>query len=195
MVLITKPKKRGRPPGSKNKTSKKAKSSKKSECAIADESFGEAFGHIEVASPEVYDDEIDFAAGNDTVALYEGVITGGSTLEDLVGAAAELEDGDSNPYEEEQQHLEEENAGFGESDLFGVEYLIELAGNETIEQKEDIMKELRDSCIAAKSKGNYYSAIVVLIYYYYTVNQSKLNKSWVQALDSFGFNQKYEKKK
>ena len=159
MVLIPKPKKRGRPPGSKNKTSKKSKKSKKSknsERAIADESFAEAFGHIELASPEVspevYDDEIDFAAGNDTVALYEGVITGGITLEELVGAAAELEDGDSNPYEEEQQHLEEENAGFGESDLFGLEYLIGLAGNETIEQKEDIMKELRDSCIAANQR-------------------------------------------
>ena len=106
MVLIPKPKKRGRPPGSKNKTSKNSKKSKNSERAIADESFGEAFGHIELASPEVspevlpevspevYDDELDFAAGNDTVALYEGDIIGGSPLEDLVGAAAELEDGD-----------------------------------------------------------------------------------------------------
>ena len=57
-----------------------------------DESFGEAFGHIEVASPEVYDDEIDFVAGNDTIDLYEGDIIGG-TLEDLVGAAVQLEDG------------------------------------------------------------------------------------------------------
>ena len=92
MVLIPKPKKIGRPPGSKNKTLKKSKKSKKSERAIADESFGEAFGHIEVAEPEVYDDEIDFVAGNDTVALYDGDIIGGGTLKDLVGAAVELED-------------------------------------------------------------------------------------------------------
>ena len=187
-------KKRGRPLGSKNRAKKKVAS-------VADDAFGEAFGHVEIEPVPVsrdvaadVEDEQNFDV-NDSVALYQGDLND-STLEEMVAAHCELDDAPPTPtYEEQHDELEEYNIGFGSADVFDVEELMDLAGDGSSDDKKDIMQELRDSCIADNSKSNYSAANTLFVYYYYKYDQALLHKSWVKALNSFSFNITDEKKK
>ena len=189
-------KKRGRHRGSKTKETKKQK------IATADVAFEAEFGHVSptvAVNQDVADNEgEDFFVGNNSIALYEGDIIKGSTLEDLVEAADQLDEAASrseSSYDQQQQQLDEEvNVGFGEVDVFDVEELIGL-GTASNGKDEDIMKELRDSCVAENSKKNYSAAITLMIFYYYKFDKYRLHKSWIQMLNTFSFNIQDEKKK
>ena len=187
-------KKRGRPLRLKNNKKKKKKKKKKQKIASADIAFQVEFGHVSptvAVNEDVADNEVDsFFVGNDSIALYEGDINDG-TLKDLVVAADQLNEAASHSelsYDQQQHQLEEEvNVGFGEVDVLDVEELIGL-GRESNGKDEDIMKELRESCIADSSKNNDSSAITLLIFYYYKFGKYRLHKPWIQTLNTLPFN-------
>ena len=190
-------KKRGRPLGSKNKKKETTKKAKAKLAATADESFEAAFGHVETAPQDTLDEaEENFVVGNDSVALYEGDILQGGTLDDLIDAADDLDDGGSDDelnYEQQQQEDDDCNVGFGEADIFDIEELVGLGSENN--GKDDILQDLRESCIAENSKSNYLSAITLLIFYNYKYYKYRLHKSWIQTLNSFSFNIQDENKK
>ena len=152
-------KKRGRPRGSRNKKKKRPKTSEANESAGVESSFEAAFGHIPPAAQVDVTEQEDFGIRNDdAIALYEGDVFTGGTLSDLVDAAKDLnkEDcGDGFDYEQQQLDDDDCNVGFGETDVFDVEELIGLAGEQS-NKKEDILKHLRDSCVATNSKKTIY---------------------------------------
>ena len=119
-------KKRGRPKGSKNKAKKKV-------ATAANDAFAEAFRDTCPSFPPERNEEEENFAMNDDVALYEGDITDDVRLSDMVAAADQLDAAESETNEEQvldlEEELEEGNIGFGNADIFDVEDLIVLAGD------------------------------------------------------------------
>ena len=80
-------------------------------------------------------------------------------------------------YKQQQQEDLECNVGIGEADIFDTEEIIGLAGENSNDTTKDILKELRESCVADNSRKNYVAAITLLIFYYYKFDKCRLYKS------------------
>ena len=90
------------------------------------------------------------------------------------------------------------NIGFGETGIFGLEDIIQLAKDDTKpnenENSADIIQDLRDNCVAKKSKLSYRNSICAMILQYYKFDKSKLHKEWVRIIDTFSEVEHTEKK-
>ena len=197
---------RGRPRGSKNKKQKVRNS--------IDSDFSNAFGHVEVASEDLKESEVEdeasvnFASANDddVPALYEGsTLHVGHHINELIQDANDLE---GNEVEETNRDVLEKDdddgissecVGFGEKNAFSTQDLVDLC-NATATAKtktEDQLKSLKDACVAENSRKCYTGAICGLILNYFNNDKTKLHKSWIQALETrtFGLDNDKEKAK
>jgi len=90
------------------------------------------------------------------------------------------------------------NIGFGETGIFGLEDIIQLAKDDTKpnedENPADIIQDLRDNCVAKNSKRSYRNSICAMILHYYKFDKSKLHKEWVRIIDTFSEVEHTEKK-
>ena len=199
-------KRRGRPPGSKNKAKKRQAA------ANADDRFSEAFSHIsphedsnrnredeDLMEDDMVDDNFDVADSDDEPALYQGSLVDiGDKITEMINDNNELSE--NNKDSSEEIRIDDDRTagcvGFGDSNLFSTQYLLDLfdVRKRSIEY-EDELKGLKDACVADNSKKCYNGAICCLLMYYYKNQKSKLHKSWNQILETatFGMNEGVKK--
>ena len=144
-----------------------------------DAAFEGAFGHINPEGANISREQVEVRADRNDDDI------------DFNLARAAVEDNDDDEAILEDDRLVgdvdnvDHNVGFGNADYFDVNEILELSAN--IVSSSDIIQDLKDNCIAKKSKNTYTSTIVLFILYIYKFDRNLLNKSWIQTINSFSY--------
>jgi len=186
-------KRRGRPPGSRNRNKKKQQYKRiRRETAGANIAFESAFGHIPVTPappPRETEEEAEKVLVPERVDA-TGVAANSDEAELDFGVHLTAHDDEDDIENEDEIYNEEEgDVGFGSPDIYDVQELIELCledpGIDVEHEAHDEVKQLKKDYIGKNSKISYRYSLVNFLFYTYKYQKHLMHKSWLKILGTY----------